>query len=114
MDVLRHRLLVVAARGLGGIAKAAQVGRDHEPGLSKLRHERAPHVAVLRVSVEQDHWLALARHEVMEPHPVHGGVLVLNIHVRIRREGGSGQPHRCHDQQQSQGPAQRGVHRSLP
>jgi hypothetical protein len=65
MDVLRHRLLVVAARGLGGIPEAAQVGGDHKPGLAKLGHERAPHVAVLRVAVKQDHRLALARREVV-------------------------------------------------
>ena len=70
VDVLRHGLLVVAARRLGGLPEAAQVRRDHGVGLRQLRHQRPPHVAGLRVAVQQDHRLALAGGEIVKPDAV--------------------------------------------
>jgi len=54
MHVLRHRLLVVAGFELHRVAEAAQVGCDDAAGFSKLRHQRSPHVAVLRVAMQKD------------------------------------------------------------
>ncbi len=54
-DVGRHRALVVPAHGLVGIAVAPQVGRHDRESLGERGHHLAPHVAGLRVAVEQDH-----------------------------------------------------------
>ena len=84
MDVLRHRLLVVATRGLCRLAEPAQIGGDHGVRLGKLRHERAPHVAVLRVAMQQDDRLALPGREIMQPHAVDVGEAALR-RLRQRR-----------------------------
>ena len=78
VDVLRHRLLVVALRRLGGLAEAAQIGRDHGVRLGQLGDQRPPHVAGLGVAVQQDHRLAVAGGEIVEPDAVDVGEAALD------------------------------------
>src|SRR5271154_5965216 len=85
MDILRHRFLVIAVwrlvitiGRLGRLAEAAQIGRDHRVGFGQLRDQRPPHVAVLRVAVQQNDWLTDAGGEVMKPHSVKLGEVTLD------------------------------------
>ena len=57
--------------GLGGSPNPRRSGAI-TCGLSQFRDQRPPHVAVLRIAVQQDHRLALAGNEIVEPDAIHG------------------------------------------
>jgi hypothetical protein len=67
LDILRHRLLVVALGRLGGPADAAQIGCYDRTGPGQLGDERPPHVAGLGVAVQEEHRLAPAGGEIVKP-----------------------------------------------
>src|SRR4030095_1749831 len=66
----RYRPFVVAADRPVGIAVTAQVGRHHGEALGERGHHLAPHVAGLRIAVEQDHPGALPELSIMDAGPV--------------------------------------------
>src|ERR1700722_14731138 len=71
MNVLRHRGLGVAILRSGGLAGPAQVYGDHGVSGRKLRHQWQPHVARFRIAVQQDHRVAGACDEVVQPRAVY-------------------------------------------
>src|SRR5213078_2073385 len=70
MDVDGQRLLVVAGFRLGGSTGAAQVGNDDRVMFGERRHDRMPHVAGLRVAVQQDDGAAAAGDPVVQSNAV--------------------------------------------
>ena len=94
VDVLRHRLLVVAALRLGGVAEAAQVGRDHQVRLGELGDQRQPHVAGLGVAMQQDHRIALAGDQIVDRGAVDLGGAAVDRDRRPRPSPGQGTPAR--------------------
>src|SRR5947207_7779376 len=83
MDVLGHRFLVVPRFGLRRIAKAAQVGRHHEVALRQLLHERTPHVAVLRVAMEQDDRGSFSCNEIVQLHTISNRIALRDHRCRL-------------------------------
>ena len=97
VNILRHRFLVVAlwrlvvAIGrLGRLAEAAQIRRDHRIGLGKLGNQRPPHVAVLRITVQQNDRFAFAGGEIVQPHAAKLGKAALDFDCRLRLRLGHG------------------------
>ncbi len=90
VDVLRHGLLVVALLGLGGLAEAAQIGRDDGVGLGELRNQRQPHVAVLGVAVQQEDRLALPGDQVVELYAIDVGEAALDCGLARGKRGCGG------------------------
>jgi hypothetical protein len=66
MNVLRHRLLVIAARRFGRLPEAAQVGSNDRMSLGEFGNDRPPHMACLRKPVQENHRVALAGHPVVD------------------------------------------------
>jgi hypothetical protein len=82
VDVAGDGAFVVTAERLGGIAEAAQVGRDDGIFRGQCRNDAAPFEPRLRPSVEQHHRLAAAGDHIMEPHVVErDGVMLENRFV---------------------------------
>ena len=93
MDVLGHGLLVVALRRLGGLPKAAQVGRNHSVCPRQFCDQRPPHMAVLRVAVQQDDRFAFAGGQVVQSRSVDAREAALDRWFLWRLLPGTGYGH---------------------
>src|SRR5438093_3115960 len=71
MHVLSHRLLVVTGFGLLGITEPSKIRREYEMCLRQLLDQRTPHVARLRVTMQQDDGITFSGNEVMQPQPIY-------------------------------------------
>ena len=78
VDVYGESLFVVTGFRLGGAAGAAQIGNDNRVTLGERRHDRMPHVAGLRVAVQQDHGAALAADAIVQSNSVDFGEALRN------------------------------------
>jgi hypothetical protein len=67
MNVLRHRLLVVAAIWFGRLTESAQVWRDNRSGLRQFNHQRPPHPTGFGIAMQQNHRIAVSGDQIVKP-----------------------------------------------
>jgi hypothetical protein len=84
VDVLRHRLLVVTRVRLGRFPEASQVGSDDRMGLSEFGDKRPPHMAGLRVTMQEKHRIAFAGDQIVKLGSVDLGKAALDRDRRLR------------------------------
>src|SRR5882724_10212473 len=92
MNVLRHRLLIVATNWLGRLTESAQVWRDNRSGLRQLNHQRPPHAAGFGIAVQKDHRVTFPSGQIVKSDPVDAcetildPLLCLNGNVSCQRK----------------------------
>src|SRR5258707_6694849 len=78
MNVLSHRFLGVSAVGFCRLTEPAQIRRDHGMSLRTFRYQWPPHVAVFRVTVQQEHRDALSGDQIVGPDSVDARATILH------------------------------------
>src|SRR6266849_7105266 len=86
MNILSHRLLVVACHRLGRLAESAQVRRDHCVTLCQLNHQRPPHVTILGIAVQQNYWVALPSDQIVKSNSVDVSESIFDPLLRMTRK----------------------------
>src|SRR6266404_9729042 len=70
MNVLRHRLLIVAAIWFGRLTESAQIWRDNRSGLRQFNHQRPPHPTGFGVAVQENHRGTPPSDQIVKPDSV--------------------------------------------
>src|SRR6266852_3092914 len=88
MNILGHRLLVVARHRLGRLAEAAQVRRDHCMILCQLSHQWPPHMTVFSIAMQENYGIAFAGDQIMKPDSVDARETSIDPTPRLCMTGG--------------------------